>query len=276
MGDRQYGHSLMTEPRPAGGSGDLRQNGFARYRAPDLGLGPDGDSRADELRQITDAYAELPADPYAPAAKRFRRYSHAVYLPWTAELSWIPGVPDGTYGSVTEYDQYGYNPEYADQRRRFPEIPAALRANPLLLRLIRFDIQQALWLEELGRSPLYAGVHMIKLSVRDRDDIAVSSPNCLHQDGGGATFTFAHLISCANVRGGENVIASPDGVDRQPEDVPPGSIHARFTLVEPLETYAVHDPRVSHYVAPVRLGDGPGPGERCILIVGVAPFAPML
>ncbi|MFI9583942.1 2OG-Fe dioxygenase family protein [Streptomyces sp. NPDC052236] len=276
MDGSQYGHSLMTAPSPRGGSGDLRGKGFARYRAQDLALGPDGDGRAEELRQITDAFAELPVDPYAPTTNRFRRYSHAVYLPWTAELSWIPGVPDAAHGSVTEYDQHGYNPEYAHMRRRFPEVPAALRVNPLLLHLIRFDIQQALWLDELGRSPLYAGVHMIKLAARDRDEIAVSSPNCLHQDGGRATFTFAHLIRCANVRGGENVIASPDGLDRQPEDLPPAEIHARFTLVDPLETYAVHDPRVTHYVAPVRLGDGPGPGERCILIVGVAPFAPML
>jgi hypothetical protein len=251
--------------------------GFARYNADDFGLGPAEALQADDgLRQLTDASGFLPPDPYAPAANRFRTYSHIVYLPWTGELSWIPGIPDTVHGSVTEYYQNEYNPEYSHVRRLLPDIPAALQANPLLLHLIRFDIEQVLWLEELNRTPIYVGVHMIKLSVRDWGEVAVSSPNCLHQDGGTATFTFAHLITCSNIVGGENVIASPDSAGRQPEDLPPAAIRARFALVDPLDTYAVHDSRVSHYVSPVRLGDGPGHGERCIFIIGVAPFVPRL
>lgn len=53
-------------------------------------------------------------------------------------------------------------------------------------------------------------------------------------------------------------------------------MHARFTLNEPLDGYAVHDHRVSHYVGPVSLGDGTGPGERRILIIGLAPYGPRL
>lgn len=258
-------------PEPPPMSCGLEERGFARYRARDLGLAPAA-ARSGDLRQIEEGFARLPEDPYAPGTNRFRRYSQAVYLPWSGELSWMPGLPDPVHGTVTEYDQHGYNPEYAHVRRRFPEIPAALRDNPLLQRLIRFDVEEALWLDELRRSPLYAGVHMIKLAVREPGGTAVSSPDCLHQDGGSATFTFAHLIACRNVRGGENVIATPESVDRQPDDVPPAAVHARFTLAEPLDTYAVHDPRVSHYVGPVHRGDGPGPGERCIVIIGVAPF----
>ncbi|MEE1757442.1 2OG-Fe dioxygenase family protein [Streptomyces sp. SP18CS02] len=278
---QQQDRAPVATDRPVGGAAELRRSGFARYRAQDLGLGPaDGASAgslADELAAITSAFAELPPDPYAPTTNRFRRYSHAAYLPWSGELSWIPGLPHPEYGSVTEYYQDGHNPEYPEMQRLLPDVPAALRESRLLEHLIRFDIEQALWLDELRRAPVYAGVHMIKLSVRDADQIAVSSPDCLHQDGGSsATFTFAHLIRCDNIVGGENVIATPESAGRQPGELPAEAVHARFTLADPLDTYAVHDPRVSHYVAPVRLGAGPGQGERCILIVGLAPFAPRL
>ncbi|MCF6525841.1 2OG-Fe dioxygenase family protein [Streptomyces sp. JJ36] len=269
-------HDAVPAPATTGGVGDdLRRHGFARFRAADLGPSPA--TYGEDLARIGDAFTRLPPDPYAPATHRFRRYSHAVYLPWTRQLSFVPGAPDPVHGSVTEYWQDDHNPEYPHLRRRLPDIPAALRDNALLLSLVRADLAAALWLEELRRAPLYVGVHLIKLAVRDHADRAVSSPDCLHQDGGSrATFTFAHLIGCGNVRGGDNVIATPESAGRQPGDLPPGARHAHFVLTEPLDGYAVHDHRVSHYVAPVRRGDGPGHGERRILIVGVAPFAPRL
>ncbi|MCD9145462.1 2OG-Fe dioxygenase family protein [Streptomyces albireticuli] len=253
----------------------LRRQGYARYRTADLGIHPAAHNG--DLGQIDDAFAGLPPDPYAPHTNRYRRYSHAVYLPWTGQLSFTPGAPDATYGSVTEYWQDDHNPEYPDMRRQLPDIPAALRSNALLLGLIHADLAQAMWLEDLHRAPVYVGVHLLKLAVHNRADTAVSSPDCLHQDGGShATFTFAHLVGCANIRGGENTIATPDSAGRQPDDLPHGAVHARFTLTEPLDGYAVHDHRVSHHVAPVHLGEGPGPGERRILIIGVAPFGPRL
>ncbi|WP_407563906.1 2OG-Fe dioxygenase family protein [Streptomyces sp. 184] len=263
-------------PAAAGHSADsLRRDGFARYRAADLGLDPA--AYAGELAEIDEVYARLPPDPYAPSTNRSRRYSHAVYLPWTRRLTFVPGAPDAAYGTVTEYWQDDHNPEYPHMRRRLPDIPAAQQGNPLLLHLIHTDLAQAMWHEELQHAPLYVGVHMIKLAVHEPGERAVSSPDCLHQDGASAaTFTFAHLIGCTNIRGGDNVIAAPEGAGRQPADLPPDDLYARFALTEPLDGYAVHDHRVSHYVAPVHLGDDPGPGERRILIIGLAPYAPRL
>ncbi|MFD9307994.1 2OG-Fe dioxygenase family protein [Streptomyces sp. NPDC060048] len=263
----------------AGGQADgvngLRERGFARYGPEELGIDPAG-SAAGDLAGIRDVFADLPPDPHAPGTNRFRRYSHAVYLPWKDELSWIPGVPDPVHGTVTEYFQDEHGSEYPRRRRALPDIPEAVRDNPLLLRLLRWDIEQILRLRDLERRPLWAGVHLIKLGVDHPGRVAISSPDCLHQDGGSAsTFTFAHLISRTNVTGGQNVIAGPDSAGLQPED-PAADIHARFTLTGPLEGYAVHDHRVSHYVGPVRAGTESGPGERCILIVGLAPYVPQL
>lgn len=263
----------------AGGPGEgmdgLRERGFVRYDAGRLGIIPAG-SAARDLARIREVFEALPPDPYAPGTNRFRRYSHAVYLPWKDELSWIPGTPDPVHGTVTDFSQGEDDPAYPRTRRVLPDIPEALRGNALLLRLLRWDIEQVLSLKDLGRRPLWAGVHLIRLGVDRPGQEAVSSPNCLHQDGGSAsTFTFAHLISRTNVTGGQNVIATPGSAGLQPED-PWADIHADFTLTDPLDGYAVHDHRVSHYVGPVRAGSEPGPGERSILIVGLAPYVPQL
>ncbi|WP_162688732.1 MULTISPECIES: 2OG-Fe dioxygenase family protein [unclassified Streptomyces] len=262
-----------------GGPGDgldaLREHGFARYGAEQLGIVPDG-SAAGDLAGIREVFATLPPDPYAPGTNRYRRYSIAVYLPWKDELSWIPGTPDPVHGTVTDFSQGEDDPVSPRPRRVLPDIPEALRGNALLLRLLRWDIEQVLSLKDLGRRPLWAGVHLIRLGVDHPGQAAVSSPNCLHQDGGSAsTFTFAHLISRTNVTGGQNVIATPGSAGLQPED-PWTDIHAGFTLTDPLDGYAVHDHRVSHYVGPVRAGSEPGPGERSVLIVGIAPYVPQL
>jgi ornithine carbamoyltransferase len=269
-GDRQ-GHR-----RSAADACELEQDGFARY--PSASLCPDltEPATACQLQQITECFAHLPLDPYAPEANRSRRHSRAVYLPWTGVLAWIPGLHDDEYGFAAEFYQGHHNAEYEGVRRRFPEIPAASRDNPLLLRIIRFDLEQALWLEGLKNGPVHVGVHFVKLTVQDQDDIAVTSPDCLHQDGGTSTFTFAHLVTRRNAVGGENVIASPRCAGHRPDEIPAALVRSRFTLAEPLDTYGVHDVRVSHYVSPVRRGDVPQPGERSVILVGLTPLVPQL
>ncbi|MGW7312052.1 2OG-Fe dioxygenase family protein [Streptomyces sp. NPDC054865] len=276
MGKAGFQRRTHSDERGSGeGLDGLREHGFARYGAERLGIDPGG-SDARDLAAIREVCAALPPDPYAPGTNRFRRYSHAVYLPWKDELSWIPGTPDPVHGTVTDFSQGEGDPDSPRPRRVLPDVPEVLRGNALLLRLLRWDIEQVLSLRDLGRRPLWAGVHLIRLGVDRPGQDAVSSPNCLHQDGGSAgTFTFAHLISRANVTGGQNVIATPGSAGLQPED-PWADIHAEFTLTEPLDGYAVHDHRVSHYVGPVRAGSEPGPGERSVLIIGLAPYVPQL
>ncbi|MFE2107142.1 2OG-Fe dioxygenase family protein [Kitasatospora sp. NPDC059463] len=261
--------------QPPEHGGRVRRDGYARLNAADLGI--DTAALAEDFARLADTYQDLPPDPYARETRRFRRYSHAVYLPWTGELSYIPGAPDEEFGSVTEYWQDEHNPEYPRMRRRLPDIPEALHGNRLLDILVRADLDRALWLEDLHRVPVYVGIHLISLAVHDRAQVAVSSPNCLHQDGGSpATFTFAHLVGRWNVKGGENVIATPESAGRTPDTLPSEAIHDRFVLTEPLDGYGVHDRRVSHYVGPVHLGDGGSDGRRDILIVGIAPYTPGL
>ncbi|MFD3469964.1 2OG-Fe dioxygenase family protein, partial [Streptomyces sp. NPDC058682] len=242
---------------PGEGVEGLRVRGFARYGAAQLGISAGSALR--DLARIREVCAALPPDPYAPGTNRFRRYSHAVYLPWKDELSWIPGTPHPVHGTVTDFSQGEDDPEHPQKRRVLPDIPEALRGNALLLRLLRWDIEQVLFLKNLGNRPLWAGVHLIRLGVDRPGQDAVSSPNCLHQDGGSAsTFTFAHLISRTNVTGGQNVIATPGSAGLQPED-PWTDIHAAFTLTDPLDGYARPHHTLTHNRGPGPPGAPPGP-----------------
>lgn len=263
---------LTTTSRPVGLAG-LRRDGFALFRASDVVGGVAFERDLDRLRAV---FADLPADPYAVGSNRFRRYSQLVHLPWRDELAWIPDLPDPVFGAVAEYWQDGYNPDYPGQRRRFPAIPAAVRDSVLLERIIRANVAQILWHEEFAHAPIYVGVHLIKLAVDGPDQVAVSSPNCLHQDGGRSMFTFAHLVTSDNIAGGENVIAAPACAGRSPDEVPPSDIRARFRLADPLDGYVVHDHRVSHYVSPVRVGSLPTIGARGVIIMGIAPMSPKI
>ncbi|MGH8356644.1 MAG: 2OG-Fe dioxygenase family protein, partial [Pseudomonas sp.] len=57
------------------------------------------------------------------------------------------------------------------------------------------------------------------------------------------------------------------------EDARSSQIWAEFTLSEPLDSFAVHDPKVSHYISPIKKLDDASPGvcERCIVLVDFSP-----
>ena len=255
---------------------DLQQRGWARYDQPDI-LGSDQAPELEgSLEAIQDFFAGLPPDRYEPQSNRFRRHARAVFLPWTGTLSWLPNGEDPAYGEVVDYDMQGYNAEFAGVKRRFPAIPAHIRANPLLERIVRFDLEHTQWLEGFARTPLNVGVGCILLSVKGPADEAVSTPNMLHQDGGAVSFTFVHLIVRRNVVGGVNYIAPPRCVGLLPSELSGDLIEAEFTLEDPLDSFAVHNSRVSHHVSTVRRGDQPGVGQRGVLLVAVSPLVKQL
>src|SRR5699024_4715361 len=77
----------------------------------------------------------------------------------------------------------------------------------LLREIIMADYHETFWKEEEKIMPIHVGVHFVKLLVTQDGEKAVSSPDCLHQDG--EPFTFAHLIKRENVKGGTNAIGIP-------------------------------------------------------------------
>ncbi|GAA1982113.1 2OG-Fe dioxygenase family protein [Amycolatopsis minnesotensis] len=246
----------------------LQQLGYERYDlAAQLGV-----SALDEgFHTLALEFDNLPVDPYAESSGRFRRFGRGVLLPWSGEFDWMPETAaDASSDAVNRYQQGTHNPEYADQVRQLPSLTEAIKNSSLLAELIRFDFARTSWHDEDRCWPIHVGVHLIKLSVAGPGARAAATPDMLHQDG--EPYTFAHLIYRCNASGGENVIAAAQCAGKSPDDVPEDSVLARFTLSRPLDSYGVKDDMVSHYVAPVTAGPGPGPSERAILLIDFTPM----
>ncbi|KEF38678.1 2OG-Fe dioxygenase [Schinkia azotoformans MEV2011] len=116
---------------------------------------------------------------------------------------------------------------------------------------------------------VHVGVHFVKLLVKNNGEKAVSSPNNLHQDG--EPFTFAHLIKRENVVGAINAIATPKNAGKTLSEVDKQELHATFEISNPLDSYGVYDPLVSHYVSPIEKGIKDKPGERSVILIDFQP-----
>jgi hypothetical protein len=238
----------------------LVSRGYARY---DLARQFEVAESDDRFTGLLNEFDDLPADPYEPEAGRYRRYGRGLFLPWSGEFQWMPAAAGE--GTGNGYYQGKHNPDYANVVRDLPALRLSAMNNPLLLDILAFDFAQTQWSTAEACWPLHVGVHLIKLSAGRRDHVAVSSPNELHQDG--EPFVFAHLVYRRNAKGGENVIAHPGCRGMQPADVPDELMIDRFELSGHLESYGIYDKKVSHYVAPIRQGDDPIPGERAVVLV---------
>jgi hypothetical protein len=243
--------------------------GYAVYRSQAGLQGPESD-----LQAIEHEFQGLERDPYAPpGANRFRRYGNGVILPWSGDrrLHWLPAVEDGSANGRAGYGQGFHNPDYAETRF-FHALSPGMKQNGLLARLILDDLTHTFW-PSIGQPlPIYFGVHFIKLTSTGSEDPGMSSPDCFHQDG--EPFTFAHLIRrSANVEGGVNSIGRTNLRDLPYCKAPREHILEEFTLADPFDSFAVHDPRVSHYVSPIKRRNSSSDEicERCMILVDFSP-----
>nr|WP_308217849.1 MULTISPECIES: 2OG-Fe dioxygenase family protein [Staphylococcus] len=140
-----------------------------------------------------------------------------------------------------------------------------IRSNKLLNEIIKANYKETFWSEEDKFSPIHVGVQFVKLYVEKDGDKAISSPDCLHQDG--EPFTFAHLIERTNITGGTNAIAIPEVAGNKPEEVNNNDLIEVFEITQPLESYGVYDPDVSYYVSPVEKGSGNNIGVRSVILI---------
>ncbi|MGH4007887.1 MAG: 2OG-Fe dioxygenase family protein [Pseudonocardiaceae bacterium] len=249
----------------------LSEIGFERYELADLLDVSETDQR---FRELLVEFSDLPPDPYAAESLRYRRYGRGILTPWSRNFTWIPPMLNEWGEWISEYYQGDHNPEYSNASRKFSSITKATMDNPLLTEIIMFDFDQTWWPDHDSSSPLHVGVHLVKLSVQRDDQVAISSPNELHQDG--EPYTFAHLIYRDNAVGGRNTIAPPRCAGMLPEELSPQLLLADFELTKPLESYGVSDAKVSHYVSPIRKGAAPGPGKRAVLLIDFTPMKPRI
>jgi hypothetical protein len=258
---------MMNQPYPTRTASPLEQYGFERYfvGAADVSMNIEH-----HLEQIRREFDMLCRDPYGPSDNRFRSYSRGILLPWNASFEWIPPTKLVAGHPTTEYFQGPYNPHFSGERRVLPSITENTKSNPLLRRLIWLDFDRTFWTKELCGYPLQVGVSFIKLQVDTENRRALSTPDSFHQDG--ETFTFAHLVRREGIQGGVNAITHPSAAGKSVAQVPHGEFLAEFELHEPLESYAIFDPMVSHYVSPIELAADCGKGERSIMLIDFTPM----
>lgn len=240
---------------------ELKNKGYAIYDYMDA---LEYEGIEEDYKELLDYFEDLPVDDYAPELNRYRRYSRALVLPASKNIEWLPNVVrDGR--EYAAYFQGRFNPEHPGSYREFHAIDPHILENTLLKKIIMADYEETFWGEEDMIMPIHVGVHFVKLEVEKEGDRAVSSPDCLHQDG--EPFTFAHLIERKNVKGGLNAVGVPSVSGKQPEEVDEADLHEVFELNRPLETYGVEDSSVSHYVGPVMKGEADGPAVRSVILI---------
>jgi hypothetical protein len=248
----------------------LQTDGYCRFKVDDIAPSPDTERGLALLHAAVD---ELPADPYAPSANRYRWYSNGILLPWARRIEWMPNR-QGPRGEYSEYYQSDYNPEYVSQVRHFVPFDDSVKHDPFLSHIVWQDFDLTFWNEAQLIRPFVVGVHLVKLLVPNADDKAVSSPDVLHQDG--EPFTFVHLVRRENALGVRTSVAIPESAGKKPEDVDPATIHTQFELRVPLESYGVFDSKVSHYVSALERGPEDRPGLRAALLTDFTPLVPLI
>jgi hypothetical protein len=250
----------------------LQTDGYCRFKVDDIAPSPDTERGLARLQAAVD---NLPPDPYAPNANRYRRYSNGILLPWSRRVEWMPNR-QGPKGEFSEYYQSDYNPEYLSKVRHFMPFEDDLKHDSFLSHIVwqDFDLTLDFWNEAQLIRPFVVGVHLVKLLVNGADDRAVSSPDVLHQDG--EPFTFVHLVRRDNAVGVRTAVAIPDVAGKKPEDVDPATIHTQFELLQPLESYGVLDSKVAHYVSALERGPEERPGVRAALLTDFTPLVPLI
>jgi len=242
----------------------LQADGYCRFRLTDSDGG---------LERLQAAVDRLPVDPYAPTANRHRRYSNGILLPWCRRIEWMP-TRMGPHGPYSEYYQGDFNPEYLSMTRRLVPFEELVLHDPFLQEVVWHDFDLTFWNEAQLIRPFVVGVHMVRLLVTAPGDKAISSPNHLHQDG--EPFTFVHLLKRDNAVGCRTAVGIPAVAGKMPEEVDPETIHTQFELLEPLESYGVYDPKVSHYVSHLERGEADRPAVRAALLTDFTPLVPLI
>jgi len=269
----QFGQSHNNKKTPITGHPQLQTNGFEQlpsYFFRECGLLQADENFDKEIKLAKKEYDTLPIDPYGLNDNRFRCHSRAVFFPWSNQIEWLPCRVDNKGVPLTEYYQGTFHPNFLNKPRIFQSASNKFKNSALLKHLIHYDFSKTFWNEFHVRQPLQLGISLLKLFVKPGQEIALSTPDTLHQDG--ETFTFAHLIHRENCDGGENIIAALTATGQHPHNIDKHLIETTFTLKSPLDSYAIHDTAVCHYVSGVKAKNPNKQAQRCILLIDFTPL----
>ncbi|MEH8028498.1 2OG-Fe dioxygenase family protein [Gallibacterium anatis] len=236
----------------------LGKDGFIHYN-PQITI-----SESEKEILLTE-FKLLERDKYANQnTLRYRRYANAIILPWTQEFFWLPTASnDGV--EYSGYDQGGNNPEYSNIRY-FNALSNNIKNTDFLKNLITDDFKKTLGFENYYL-PIYVGIHFVKICCSNNNHPGISSPDCFHQDG--EPFTFAHLVYRNDFAvGAKNYIASTEYRNKKLNEVEKEKIISDFTLTGFMDSFAVCDEKVSHYVDHLQTIENGKIAERAMILIG--------
>lgn len=240
---------------------NLKVNGFSHYQ-------PKVVCNTFQKLEFELEFEQLERDPCAPAGvNRYRRYGNGVILPWLNDenIQWMPTVIQNK-ARYSGYNQGSNNPEHSEMRY-FRALGGDRKSKEVLNKLVIDNFKYTFWPVSDNKSPIYFGVHFVKLQACKNGDLGISSPDCFHQDA--EPFTFGHLFSRAeSYQGGGNYIGKISSRNKYLSQVIADEIISAFALGNLLETFAVYAHLVSHYVSSIFKNDETdSAAERCMILI---------
>jgi hypothetical protein len=177
------------------------------------------------------------------ATFRRRRYGRFSWSPSEHELAALPPEP---------YFQPEVENSYAGGiERDFAPLRSETVTNPFLHALVRTTFACLPLSGSRQRSNWEVRIHQVRITATPLAP-GLPAPEGIHQDG--TDFLTLHLVRRQNIAGGETTIYD---LDRQ--------TIWNCTMLEPLDSLILEDPRIMHGVTPVRSADGQTAGTRDLL-----------
>jgi hypothetical protein len=195
--------------------------------------------------RLTEDWDHLELDRYLAAGAKFRRRRYGRYF-WSPADEVLETLPREPYFQPADENSYA-----GGIVREFAALPTATADNRWLQALV-FATFDCLPVPAARQDSTWeVRVHQIRI-VAAPEEPGLPAPEGIHQDG--TDFLTLHLVRRHNITGGVSTIYN---LERQPIQ--------SYTLLEPLDSLILEDPRIMHGVTPVYPADAQTVGTRDML-----------
>jgi hypothetical protein len=208
-----------------------------------------GDDSSD-LGGLSEAFSELPSDPYYSAGDRRRVLSKFDIAVEDSAFVISEPLPQEAY-----FQDVRYNPAVGGIQRHFEPVPYQYLNSTILQQFACQHLE--LYPEATTGAIVRLNVHLIRMEAHPGRPCD-TSPSGYHKDG--EKYIAVYLLGRHNIIGGLNLIA-----DNRKCDL------ARFVLNEPGEGYVIDDEAVWHALTPISAGEDECSSTRDILLMDFLP-----
>ena len=186
--------------------------------------------QVNQLNDLINQYNEMPIDNYLNSGEgvRSRRYSKILF---SKSINQFRVCSSNTFRQSAFHNRL-----YGDQVRVFSPLSSITISNPLLLALIRADIEMFCNAKNICPNSWGIGIHMIRISTSVKEPIGRPAPEGIHRDG--VNFVSVRLMGRNNIAGARSNIYSENNTKL-----------AMVSLKNTLDTYVLDDQKTLHSVS---------------------------